>query len=105
MTDILGDRRHWREFAEHDRETGQGDGVWADRAIRALDRVELLELEKRNMEDAQMRLLMETMSDARLAWWADTMANAVHNAGMAPKPVQDGKYRVSRLPFPTPRGN
>lgn len=99
MTDVLGDRRHWRELAERE------EGVWSSRAIRALDRVELLELQKRNMEDGIMRYLINTMTNARLAFWAESMANAVHNAGMTPKPVEEEGYRVYRLPWPLPRGN
>lgn len=61
------------------------------------------ELVKRLKEDAQMVVLMKAMTPDRLAFWAESMANAVHNVGLAPAPVQEGKYRVYRLPFPPPR--
>lgn len=99
MTDVLGDRRHWRELAERE------GGAWSSRAIRALDRVELLELQKRRMEDDHMRYFIHTMTFARLAFWAESMANAVHNSGIGPAPVQEGKYKIYHLPFPPPKGN
>ncbi len=61
------------------------------------------ELVKRYKEDAKMMNLINTMTPDRLAFWAESMANAVYNTGMAPAPVQEGKYRVYRLPFPSPR--
>lgn len=64
MTDVLGDRRHWKSFAESDKAHGQWDGaVWADRAVRALDRVELLESYLR------FRVLHGGMSSGSVLCW------------------------------------
>ncbi len=59
-----------------------------------------LELTKRLKEDAQMQDLVNTMAPDRAAFWSETLAWAVHHAGVSPAPRRGRKWVVVQLPLP-----